>query len=283
MAAPSFPQALALTLNFEGGYSDHPLDPGGATQMGITRATLARYRGRPVSKAEVMALSRAEAAGIYRALFWDVIRGDELPAGVDAALFDYAVNSGPTRAIRHLQRVLHVREDGQPGPVTLHALAGADAGSVIQGLCDLRLGFVMGLRTWAVFGKGWGRRVKAIREASLALASAAPRPSAPMRMPSSNSARPSVDGSPAIHGSMIPPTPSVSPKENRMTDTKSILTSRTIWANLVGLMTLGLSVAGFNTGLIDAGAITDQILQGITAISFVASTGFRIVAAKKLG
>ncbi len=271
MAAPSFQRALALTLHFEGGYSDHPLDPGGATQMGITRATLARHRGRPVSKAEVMTLSRPEAAAIYRALFWDAIKADDLPVGVDAAVFDYAVNSGPTRAVRHLQRVLRIPDDGKVGPATLQAAANADAASVIRGLCDMRLGFVMGLRTWAVFGQGWGRRVKAVRDASLAMAAAAPRPSAPV---STSSPGP---------GSPIPATHTVSPKENRMIDTKSILTSRTVLANLVGLITVGLSAAGFNTGLVDAGALTDHILQGITAISFVASTGFRIVATKKLG
>jgi len=85
MAAGNFALALALVLESEGGYVDDPRDPGGATNLGITRATLARWRGRVVSKADVRQLGRAEAAAIYRALFWDKIRGDDL-LGVDSVL-----------------------------------------------------------------------------------------------------------------------------------------------------------------------------------------------------
>jgi hypothetical protein len=109
MTAANFDRALTLVLQSEGGYADDPRDPGGATNRGITRATLARWRGRPVSKAELRALGRAEAAAIYRALYWDALRGDDLPAGLDIALFDYGVNSGPARAARTLQAVLASR------------------------------------------------------------------------------------------------------------------------------------------------------------------------------
>ena len=98
MTAANFDRALTAVLRHEGGYVDHPSDPGGATNLGVTRATLAQWRGRAVSKAEVKALTRAEAAKIYRALYWDEIAGDALPAGLDFAVFDYCVNSGPGRA-----------------------------------------------------------------------------------------------------------------------------------------------------------------------------------------
>ena len=98
MTASNFEASLAAVLKHEGGYADHPSDPGGATNLGVTRATLTRWRGRPVSKAEIRALTRAEAAKIYRALYWDEIAGDVLPAGLDFAVFDYCVNSGPGRA-----------------------------------------------------------------------------------------------------------------------------------------------------------------------------------------
>jgi hypothetical protein len=118
MAANSFEPSLAHVLKHEGGYVNHPADPGGATNLGITAATLARARGHPVSAADVAALTRAEAAAIYRRFFWNSARGDDLPAGLDHAVFDLAVNSGPGRAARLLQRVLAVAEDGVIGPAS---------------------------------------------------------------------------------------------------------------------------------------------------------------------
>ncbi len=103
MAAANFERALSLVLKHEGGFADHPADPGGATMMGITQATLAEWRGRPVTKDEVRALSRVEAGAIYRARYWDAVKGDDLPSGLDLAAFDYAVNSGPARAVRTIQ------------------------------------------------------------------------------------------------------------------------------------------------------------------------------------
>lgn len=108
MAASNFERALAHVLAFEGGFVNHPLDPGGATNLGITRAMLARARGRPVTVAHVRALTRAEAASIYRRFYWNAVRADDLPGGLDLAVFDLAVNAGPTRAARLLQRTLGV-------------------------------------------------------------------------------------------------------------------------------------------------------------------------------
>lgn len=169
MAAENFEYCLRLTLAFEGGYVDHPADPGGATNLGITRRTLARYRGRAVSKADVRALTRQEAAAIYRKYYWDAVRGDELPAGVDAALFDHAVNSGPGAAIRMLQKALGLKADGRFGPATLAALDAANAHQLIQNLLARRSSFLTRLRTFRIFGRGWMRRVKAIETASLAM------------------------------------------------------------------------------------------------------------------
>ncbi len=86
MAAETFDRALALVLDLEGGFVDHPRDPGGATNLGITRATLAKARGRPVSVVDVKALTRAEAGTIYRRLYWNAVKADELPPGLDLAV-----------------------------------------------------------------------------------------------------------------------------------------------------------------------------------------------------
>ena len=118
--AQRFARCLDIVLAAEGGYVDNPLDAGGATNMGITRATLARWRGvvpaSDLPKAEVRALTRAEAAAIYEARYWRRVAGPELPAGLDLALFDYAVNSGPVRAVKTLQTALGVVADGLVGP-----------------------------------------------------------------------------------------------------------------------------------------------------------------------
>ncbi|WP_436071619.1 glycoside hydrolase family 108 protein [Devosia sp. LjRoot3] len=159
-------------LRHEGGYVDHPSDPGGATNMGITRKTLARWRKispwTDLPKSSVASLKRDEAALIYRANYWNPSRAGDMPVGVDLALFDFAVNSGPDRAVRTLQTALGVAADGEVGPVTLAALRGAGLARLVNDFCDRRLAFLKGLSTFAVFGRGWTRRVADIRAAALA-------------------------------------------------------------------------------------------------------------------
>ncbi|ODT81674.1 MAG: hypothetical protein ABS76_10985 [Pelagibacterium sp. SCN 64-44] len=174
MTDTRFASCLAEVLRHEGGYADHPADPGGATNMGITRKTLARWRNVSpwwdLPKAAVQALTREEAARIYRAGYWDLCRAGDLPPGIDLALFDYAVNSGPDRAVRALQAVLGVVADGLVGPLTIGAAARADARAVVNALCDRRLGFLRGLANFPTFGRGWTGRVASIRAAALAAA-----------------------------------------------------------------------------------------------------------------
>ncbi|MDO5621197.1 MAG: glycoside hydrolase family 108 protein [Paracoccus sp. (in: a-proteobacteria)] len=169
----NFDAALAEVLAHEGGYVDHPKDPGGATNMGITRATLAAWRGRAVSKAEVKALTRAEASQIYKARYWDVVKGDNLPRGVDLVTFDPAVNSGTARGARWLQQALGVTADGKIGPATLAAANRADRVTTIKQACANRMGFLRGLGTWATFGRGWSRRVASIEARSVQMAGGA--------------------------------------------------------------------------------------------------------------
>jgi len=167
-----FELCLAHVLRHEGGYTDHPVDPGGATNMGITRKTLARWRRVSpwwnLPKSEVQSLTRVEASSIYRSLYWDLCRADDLPSGIDLAVFDYAVNSGPGRAVRTLQSTLGVVADGLVGPVTIGAAAKADPRMIVEAVCDRRLGFLKALATFPAFGRGWTRRVTDIRAAALA-------------------------------------------------------------------------------------------------------------------
>lgn len=173
----AFRRALEHVLESEGGYVDHPDDPGGATNMGITRKTLARWRQVSpwwaLPKSAVRDLEDSEAAQIYRSRYWSASGANRMPRGIALALFDFAVNSGVGRAARGLQKILGVKRDGIVGPLTLAALrAFIDATgepALVDRLCDDRLGFLRRLTTFAIFGRGWLRRVTATRETALTL------------------------------------------------------------------------------------------------------------------
>jgi len=183
-----FDECLAFTLRAEGGFSDHAADPGGATNMGITRATLAAVRGHAVSKADVRALTRVEAADIYRSLYWKAVRGDELPGGVDAVVFDYAVNSGPKAAIRTLQGALGFKQDGVLTRRCVLAAQGADYAGLVRSLCAARMNFLKRLSTWLVFRRGWTARMEALEKVALAMCAKAPRRAAASAQDSSRAA-----------------------------------------------------------------------------------------------
>lgn len=136
MAAHNFEAALQLVLKHEGGYANHPSDPGGETMYGITKAT-ARAHGYV---GPMRSIPMYVVRDIYRKSYWDAVDGDILPVGLDYCVFDYAVNSGVSRAKRAL----------------------ASHGT-INAICDERMRFLKGLRTWPTFGKGWTRRVSEVR------------------------------------------------------------------------------------------------------------------------
>ncbi len=178
MAKQSYDASLRCLLQHEGGYSNHPADPGGPTRFGITIHDYRRYVKPAATAGDVRRMTVEEASRIYRARYWDAQRCDELPAGVDYAVFDYGVISGIGRSKKVLQRVLGVKVDGVLGPVTMRAVARCDPKAVIVAICDERLRFLKRLRTWPVFGKGWGRRVAQVKAAALAMAANAPAPEA---------------------------------------------------------------------------------------------------------
>lgn len=157
------PAIQSYVLASEGGYVNHPRDPGKATNMGITIATLRAWRGRPVTNADVRNLSQEEALQIYKAQYWDTVRADQLPLGLDYLTFDYGVNSGPARAIKDLQRTVGADADGVIGQKTLDAIASAVRRMGMEGLINAyatrRWNFVQGLSTFSTFGNGWRRRI----------------------------------------------------------------------------------------------------------------------------
>jgi len=152
MASANYPACLREVLKHEGGYSDHPHDRGGPTMYGITQA-VARENGY-FGDMRHMPMSVAEQ--IYRPKYWDAVGGNALAAGVDLAVFDFAVNSGPPRARAYYARV-----------------AGGPPVDVIKALCAARLAFVKALATWATFGRGWTRRIVSIEAVGVKMALAA--------------------------------------------------------------------------------------------------------------
>lgn len=161
-----FQRCVEIVLKHEGGFVDHPVDPGGATNFGIS-LRYARSLGSQldldgdgdVDKDDIVRVTVEKAAIVYQNWFWKDVRGEELPSGLDLVVFDFAVNSGAGRAIRYLQKVLGVQQDGVFGPATMLAVKQANAMDVINRLSDERLKFLQGLRTWPTFGRGWTNRV----------------------------------------------------------------------------------------------------------------------------
>lgn len=173
----NFGNSLDAVLMHEGGYVDHPADPGGATNKGITWRTYNAWRdsvGRP--PADVRDISDTEVSAIYKAQYWNAVLGDMLPSGVDYAVFDFAVNSGPARAVKFVQRIVGADADGQMGRITLEAIRKVDPTFLIERLCDERLAWLKRLRTWSTFGRGWARRVEEVRRKATAMAEGSSRP-----------------------------------------------------------------------------------------------------------
>lgn len=157
----NFEETTSWLLVHEGGYVNHPKDPGGATNRGVIQRTYDGYRdriGRP--RQSVRNITEAEVLDIYRTQYWNAIQGDLLPSGLDYSVYDFAVNSGPARAARNLQALLGVKQDGHIGNITLGALRQRnDIQSLIINLCTNRWKWMQTLSTWSTFGKGWTRRV----------------------------------------------------------------------------------------------------------------------------
>ena len=159
----NFEHALALLLVHEGGFVNNPKDPGGMTNLGVTRAVWEAWVGHPVTEAEMRALTPDKVAPLYRRKYWSAVGGDVVSSGLDYCLFDFAVNSGPGRAVKTLQECLGVTVDGALGEATLKAALAVPATQTIDAVCDRRLAFLQALPTWPTFGRGWALRVADVK------------------------------------------------------------------------------------------------------------------------
>lgn len=169
--------AYTKLIGHEGGFTDDPRDPGnslpdgrpGCTNLGVTQKAWEEYRGKQVTHDEMRALTPLAVKPFYKSLYWDKIKADDLPHGVDYAVFDTCVNSGPKRSVILLQEAVNANPDGSIGPMTLSAVRSHNSELLIKDYTQRRLSFMMALPTWATYGKGWERRVKEVETMALKL------------------------------------------------------------------------------------------------------------------
>lgn len=167
----NFETCLTEILLHEGGFVNHPSDPGGMTNLGVTKATYESWIGYPVNEAIMRKLTPQLVKPLYRKKYWDMVRGDDLPTGLDLCVFDFAVNAGPSRAVRYLQRMVGCDADGVMGPKTV---------SFTQQFCqenryshavinyqDRRREYYKQLPTFKTFGRGWLRRVSEVEKVAI--------------------------------------------------------------------------------------------------------------------
>jgi lysozyme family protein len=178
MTAENYPALFDRALGHEGGYTNDRRDPGnwtgGKVGVGVLKGTKFGIAANTFPNLDINNLTAAQARKIYKDLYWDKVKGDEFPAGIDWAVFDYAINSGPFCAIVGLQRALGVADDGKIGPVTLAAVQSANPRKLVNALCDERLKLVKSLKHWPTYKNGWSRRVSEVRAAALSMTDAPP-------------------------------------------------------------------------------------------------------------
>jgi lysozyme family protein len=278
-------KAFRQVIVYEGGYVNHPKDPGGPTNLGITQATLSRYLGRNATIADVRALTKASVQPIYKKFFWDALRCDDLPGGVDLAVYDFGVNSGTCRAARYLQSVVGVVQDGQIGIKTIAACDKYSAEEIVRRLVAKRRGFLMGLGGWTTFGKGWNRRLVSVQATSLAMAPpktgiafAGMAAETPPDHPVSDVVE--VSAAKRQENQVSGDQEAVAIQEAEQNDgvgglwgVKSIWASKTVWASILGFVSVLPIVGGYLAGedLSQASAAIAGTIAGVSSLAAIAS------------
>lgn len=267
MAADNFALIMDQIFRHEGGYVDHPRDPGGATNMGITFATLRDYRGKDITKADVKSLTKTEAHEIYRKRYWEPVSGDELPSGVDLCVMDSAVNSGPSRGARWLQRAVGAKADGKIGTMTLAACEGIEPATIVNRMCDDRMNFLKGLSTWGTFGRGWTRRVEEVRAMALELAKAPVTIAIPTQRPETS----------------IPVSEKPTPEAIHDANAEPWYQSRVTWGAIIAAAVPALTAAGVTTDWLDPDEATSVLVAIGTAAGAILTIVGRWKAKRPIG
>jgi len=156
----NFDKCLKMLLSHEGGFVNHPDDPGGITNLGVTKKVYDEWIGRESTEQEMRDLTPEDVGPIYKKNYWDRIKADSLPSGVDWACFDWCVNSGSGRPAKAVQRAVGATQDGAIGPATIGLIMEKDPKFIIEYVHDVRQDFYKSLKTFETFGRGWTRRNK---------------------------------------------------------------------------------------------------------------------------
>ena len=162
-------ECISHLLREEGGYSNHSADPGGMTNLGVTKRVWEEWTGKSATEQDMRSLTHEQVTPLYKKRYWDAIKGDDLPSGIDLCVFDCAVNSGVSRAVRILQRILGVKDDGVIGAVTISAVTAIPVDDLIERYTEERQDFLESLPTFSVFGKGWTTRVAQVETQAKAI------------------------------------------------------------------------------------------------------------------
>lgn len=165
-----FEKCINIVLHEEGGFVNHPKDPGGATNFGVTKSVYEAFIGKKVTVDDIKRMKKDDVYPIYEKLYWNKVKGDDLPAGVDLVVVDFAVNAGVSQSIKTMQRTLGVVADGILGPRTLSMVKAVDPKTFINAFSSQRETFYRKLKGFPTFGKGWLRRVEAVKREALKLA-----------------------------------------------------------------------------------------------------------------
>jgi len=164
-------------IKHEGGFTDDPRDPGnqredgfgnaGSTMLGVTAQVWSEWTGKPSPKSVMRALTKDDIKPMYKARYWDAVKADELPSGVDISVADFGVNAGPGRAAKRLQRVVAATQDGAIGPKTLAMVYNMEPTDILHKYADAREAYYRSLKTFEIYGNGWLRRNKEVLEKAL--------------------------------------------------------------------------------------------------------------------
>lgn len=153
----NFKHCLDLVLKSEGGWVNHPSDPGGETNLGVTKRVWEEYVGHPVES--LKKLTKEDVAPLYELKYWRPCYGEVLPRGLDFVVFSMGVNAGPGRSVKLLQQSIGCVSDGVIGPRTRELISASNTATLIAKFSETRREYYRSLKTFPIFGKGWLARV----------------------------------------------------------------------------------------------------------------------------
>ena len=166
----NFRDCLELVLKHEGGYVDHPKDPGGRTNLGVTQRVWEEWIGHPATEKDMRELTPAIVAPMYEMRYWRTSYCEKLPRGLDLLVFSMAVNAGAGRSVKLLQDAIGVVMDGVIGPITMARINEANVETLIDKFSEIRTDYYKGLKLFPVFGRGWLARTESERLQALQMA-----------------------------------------------------------------------------------------------------------------